>query len=146
MEGLEISEIRLSEVRKDNYSYRIDSEYQRKLYFKNIKVITTRKAGYDKLGNLIVSMTGGATPLGANYENNGVPFLRVQNIMNNYFNLQNIVYLSNKQSNEICRSILKHEDILLTITGAYGKSAVVYKELEGANINQHSVRIRVKKS
>jgi restriction endonuclease S subunit len=61
--------------------------------------------------------------------------------MQNYFNLSDIVYLSEKQDEEIKRSRLKENDVLLTITGSYGKSAVVPKALVNANINQHSVKI-----
>jgi hypothetical protein len=64
--------------------------------------------------------------------------------MQNYFNLDDIVYLTEEQDFEIKRSRLKEKDVLLTITGvSYGKSAVVPKEIEGANINQHSVKMEL---
>ena len=64
--------------------------------------------------------------------------------MQNYFNLDDIVYLTQEQDFEIKRSRLKEKDVLLTITGvSYGKSAVVPKEIEGANINQHSVKMEL---
>lgn len=89
-------------------------------------------------------MAGGATPLGANYLDIGVPFLRVQNIMQNYFNLNDIVYISKADDEILKRSRLNRGDMLLTITGAYGKAAVVEQDLENANINQHSVKIETK--
>jgi type I restriction enzyme, S subunit len=97
-----------------------------------------------KFGDVLSKITGGATPLGAEYCNKGIPFLRVQNIMQNYFN-DDLVYISEKQDEEIRRSRLKENDVLLTITGvSYGKSAVVEKRYDGANINQHSVLMRFK--
>ncbi|WP_257875148.1 restriction endonuclease subunit S, partial [Campylobacter sp. BCW_8713] len=79
------------------------------------------------------------------YPDKGIPFLRVQNIMQNYFNVEDIVYISQQDDEYLKRSRLKFNDVLLTITGiSYGKSAVVERDLVGANINQHSVKIEVK--
>ena len=39
---------------------------------------------------------------------------------------------------------MRKDDILLTITGSYGKSTVVTDEFVGANINQHSVKMTVR--
>ena len=141
---LEISVVKYSEVQTDNESKRIDSEYFKQAYLENEKILKNLSIGCEKLGNLIYKMTGGATPLGADYPERGIPFLRVQNIMPNYFNLNDIVYISNEDDEFLKRSKLKIKDVLLTITGAYGKAAVVYKDLVGANINQHSVKIEVK--
>ncbi|GAA7241139.1 hypothetical protein HpCK35_31340 [Helicobacter pylori] len=109
------------------------------------EVIIKMKDDYAFLENFIAKMTGGATPLGADYPDKGIPFLRVQNIMQNYFNLEDIVYISQQDDEYLKRSRLKFNDVLLTITGiSYGKSAVVERDLVGANINQHSVKIEVK--
>ena len=142
MEGLEAVEIKLSELRSENWTFRFDSEYLKKIYLANIKKIKSYSNGYFNLKKVIKHISGGATPLGAEYQKSGIPFLRVQNIMQNYFSLDDVVYLSDKQDKDIKRSKLKKKDVLLTITGvSYGKSAVVPKSLEDANINQHSVKI-----
>ena len=126
---------------KENSDFRIDAEYFKPEY---LEIENTLKRINSKfLRDYILEITGGATPLGANYSTMGIPFLRVQNIMQNYFDDENIVFLSDKQDNEIKRSKLRKGDLLLTITGAYGKSAVVESEFHGANINQHSVLIRL---
>ena len=65
--------------------------------------------------------------------------------MPNYISASDIKFLSSLQNQEILRSQLKKDDVLLTITGvSYGKSAVVTDEFIGANINQHSVKMTVK--
>ena len=65
--------------------------------------------------------------------------------MPNYISDSDIKYLSPSQNQEILRSQLKKDDVLLTITGvSYGKSAVVTDEFEGANINQHSVKMTIR--
>ena len=147
LEGLEVTVISLLKLRNENWTFRIDSEFLKKEYLKNIDKIKNLKPGYLKLNEAIIHMTGGATPLGAEYSESGIPFLRVQNIMQNYFSLNDVVYISEKQSTEIKRSVLKFKDVLLTITGvSYGKSATVTKKIEGSNINQHSVKITLNNS
>ena len=142
-QDLEFSVLKLSEVLEDNKSFRIDSEYFKREYLENINTILNYKNGYVKFKTIIKKLTGGATPLGANYLQDGVPFIRVQNVMQNYFNLSDIVYISKEDDEEIKRSRLKLNDILLTITGSYGKSATVTSELVNSNINQHSVKIEI---
>ena len=142
LEGLEAVEFSFNDLRNENWTFRIDSEFLKKEYLKNILKIQNSKSGFIKLNEAISHMTGGATPLGAEYSEVGIPFLRVQNIMQNYFSLNEVVYLTNSQNEEIKRSSLKSRDVLLTITGvSYGKSATVSKKIEGSNINQHSVKI-----
>jgi type I restriction enzyme M protein len=142
LDGLEAVEMKFSEVLNGNDSFRFDSEFFKKEYLCNIKKLISSKSGFSLLQEHIEHLSGGATPLGAEYQEDGISFLRVQNIMRNFFNLTDMVYISDVQNTEIKRSQLKKRDVLLTITGvSYGKSAVVTDTLVGANINQHSVKI-----
>ena len=144
-EELECTENFLSEIRSNPISNRIDSEYFLKEYTENISKLKNYKYGYSRLDSYLKRISGGATPLGAQYVEQGIMFLRVQNIMQNYFNLNDVVYITEQQSEEIKRSKLNKNDVLLTITGvSYGKSAVVTENLSGANINQHSVKMELK--
>lgn len=128
----------------DELSFRFDAEFYHPEYLSNQVIIKEYENGHIKFGKIIKYMSGGATPLGANYPETGIPFLRVQNIMNNYFNDDDIVYITETDHDLLKRSKLKENDVLLTITGiSYGKSAVVIKKYEGANINQHSVKIEL---
>jgi restriction endonuclease S subunit len=147
LKGREITEISLRELRNGNFTFRFDSEYLQKSYLSNLKKLKSYPNGYIHIRNVVEHISGGATPLGADYqEKQGVPFLRVQNIMRNYIDLTDIVYIVTAQDEEIKRSRLKEKDVLLTITGSYGKSAVVPRSLIDANINQHSVKITLKEN
>ncbi len=87
-------------------------------------------------------LTGGATPLGANYPREGVRFIRTENVTPNWIDLSNVVYISSEDHAALRRSALEAGDVLLTITGAlFGQSATVYPECLPANISQHSVRM-----
>ena len=139
--NVQYSIINFSEI-KLHKDKRLDAAHYHPWHLKNLGKIKTKS---QPLSEFIIHITGGATPLGAEYPEEGIPFLRVQNIMPNYISDTDIKYLSRSQNQEILRSQLKKDDILLTITGvSYGKSAVVTDEFVGANINQHSVKMTVK--
>lgn len=95
-----------------------------------------------------LGITGGATPFGACYLEEGIPFIRVQNVRRNEFALDNIKFIPKfVHEGNLKRSQLNPDDVLLTITGmTYGLSAVVPSGIGEANINQHLVRIRVDKN
>lgn len=144
LEGLEITILPLSKIREEHLFLRIDAEHNKKTFLSNIANIKNYINSFVHLGEEVQEMTGGATPLGANYPNKGIPFLRVQNIKPNYIDDSDIVFISPADNAKLSRSQLKTNDILLTITGAYGHATVVTSKIAGSNINQHSVRFCLK--
>ncbi len=139
--NIQFSIINFSEV-KLHKDKRLDADHYHPWHLKNLEKIRDES---QPLSEFIIHISGGATPLGAVYPEEGIPFLRVQNIMPNYISDSDIKYLSPSQNQEILRSQLKKDNVLLTITGvSYGKSAVVTDEFIGANINQHSVKMTVR--
>ncbi|MCL4580614.1 restriction endonuclease subunit S [Fusobacterium nucleatum YWH7199] len=92
-----------------------------------------------RLGDISEKISKGTTPRGDDgYTEEGVNFLRVENIgNNNSINLSNIKYISEKTHNGFLkRSILEEKDILISIAGTLGRTAIVKKEDLPANINQ----------
>ena len=137
---MQYSIVNFNEVRLHK-DMRLDAEHYHPYHLESLRKFENKS---QSLSEFIIHISGGATPLGAEYPEEGIPFLRVQNIMPNYISDSGIKYLSPSQNQEILRSQLKKNDVLLTITGAYGKSTVVTDEFIGANINQHSVKMTVK--
>ena len=92
-----------------------------------------------RLGDISEKISKGTTPRGDDgYTEEGVNFLRVENIgNNNSINLSNIKYINEKTHNSFLkRSILKEKDILISIAGTLGRTAIVKKEDLPANVNQ----------
>lgn len=123
---------------------RLDAERYKPQYLKNEEYLSSIQFEY--LKKYISDISGGATPKGAKYPNNGIKFVRVQNIRDNYFDLSDVVYIDESIHNgQLFRSQIQESDVLLTITGvSYGNSSTAYKDMLPANINQHSVRIALK--
>ena len=99
------------------------------------------------MGALISNISSGATPkVDENYytDLSGVPFLRVQNVTDQGIDLSDVKFITREVHNGMLkRSRLKKDDLVFTITGRIGSVAVVPDDFEG-NINQHSVRFRLK--
>src|SRR3989344_5228504 len=132
----------------NEFEGRIDPHFYRPEFLELEKKIS--KKTDKKLGDFIVSVSGGATPsrqqdseLYAD-EQNGIPFLRVQNITENGLVLDDVKFITNEVHNgELKRSQVNEDNLLITITGRIASSCVVPKGFEG-NINQHSVVIETK--
>ncbi|MCD4760011.1 restriction endonuclease subunit S [archaeon] len=101
-----------------------------------------------KLKYITEVITKGTTPTtyGYDYVVKGIPFLRVENINNGKINYSvGSKFIDIKTHDFLKRSQLRKNDILFTIAGAIGRSAVVNKN-SPANINQAIAIIRLKKN
>lgn len=104
----------------------------------------SRKCKIIGFGTLIEQIANGATPKGASYLSEGIPFFRIQNIIPDGLDLSDIVYISKQTHDEMRRSQTRPGDLLMTITGRVGTAAVIPSSIEEGNINQHIVIIRLK--
>ena len=137
----------------DNSTDRIDAHFFNPEYFETIKNL--KKFSKQKNMKLIelnclladstTNLTGGGTPLGATYLEEGIVFIRAQNVKEHDLQVENAVFIEPRvHEGELRRSKLKPHDVLLTITGVnYGISAVVPEDIGEANVNQHCVKIEV---
>lgn len=122
-------------------SHRLDAEYYNPKY--TVLINYLHNIAHSKLGYL-ASFSNGATPSGAKYLDEGIPFIRIQNVTKNRLDLDDVVYIDKKIHNSILkRSQLQPGDVLITITGRIGTAAVIPDSLLFANMNQHSVRLRI---
>lgn len=103
-----------------------------------------------KLGDYIISIAGGATPDKNEAERyytdseNGVPFLRVQNVTPGGLDFENLVFINQETHNSMLkRSQVKEHYLITKITGVgrMAVSSVAPPNFEG-NINQHLVAIK----
>lgn len=73
----------------------------------------------------------------------GVPYVRVLDIKQHHLHAQQLLKTSREIANQYRRSVLFPGDILVTIRGTVGRTCVVPKELEGANITQDTARLAI---
>ena len=98
-----------------------------------------------RLGQLATKFGSGVTPRGgaAVYRDNGVPFLRSQNVHFDGLRLDDVVRIPLNLHESMSASHVQPHDVLLNITGAsIGRVCSVPYDLGQGNVNQHVCIIR----
>ena len=102
---------------------------------------------YTRLADVSELITKGTTPttLGFHFTDQGIGFLRVQNIEAGQviFN-QDVLYIDDQTHGVLKRSQIKPGDVLVSIAGSIGRSAVVPDDAPELNCNQAVAIVRVK--
>ncbi len=105
------------------------------------------KWAWSTLEDLLEYVTSGSRGWAEYYSQSGSIFVRAQNLKHDRVNLEDVAYVDLPGSVEGTRSKLKHNDILITITGAnVTKTGIVEKRLSDAYISQHVALCRLANS
>lgn len=99
-----------------------------------------------KIGDVSEFVGSGSTPRGGRnvYRNQGIPFIRSQNIQANSFLQDDLVFISKEINQKMVRTQTKPKDILLNITGAsIGRCSYIPETFFEGNVNQHVCIIRL---
>jgi type I restriction enzyme S subunit len=100
-----------------------------------------------KIKQVTSRIGSGKTPSGGSetYENEGILFIRSQNVYDEGLFLDDVVYISEDTDKSMAYSRVLPLDILLNITGAsIGRTCVVPEPFVPANVNQHVCVVRLK--
>lgn len=144
LEGLEIKEIKLSDVRSFTNYFRIDDGYYLKEYLKLDTSII--KFGFEKLNDLTTQITDFGAFSQTNFvsfQSTGYLFLRNQDIKDNYFDSTNCVYIS-KEIYDRLTLHLKENDVVIPRVGTLGSAAVIKKQYLPCSANQNLAVLRLK--
>lgn len=99
-----------------------------------------------RLGDITTRLGSGSTPRGGQsaYVDNGIPFLRSQNVLNDGLKLDDVVYITPETHEVMSNTTVFGNDILLNITGAsLGRTTIFPTDIGEANVNQHVTIIRL---
>ena len=77
--------------------------------------------------------------------NQGIPFIRVNNIKNGYLTKKDLIFIPEKLHSTLLSGHLETDDILITNRGQIGLIAYVDKSFDNANINAQICLIRTSK-
>ncbi len=100
---------------------------------------------WQRLGALSHLITKGTTPtsVGYTFSNSGVNFLKIENLNRGRIDKASISqFISYETNKALSRSQLKAGDIVFSIAGTIGKTAIIYEEDLPANTNQALAIIR----
>ena len=128
VDGLEAMELSWNEVLDNNIYFRIDAEYFYKHFMQAEKV--TRSRSCQKISEIAIITDGehGSPDLD---EDSEILYLSGQNVKDNFLDLSDIRYCSQKLHNKNLRSSVKVGSVLLSIVGTVGNASVVYEEFTG---------------
>ena len=98
-------------------------------------------ASFDEITSFVTSGSRGWADY---YSDSGAVFIRSQDINRDFLNLSDTAFVNPPPSSEGARTLVRQNDVLLTITGAnVGKSAIVSMPLPEAYVSQHVALIRL---
>ncbi|MEG0772634.1 restriction endonuclease subunit S [Clostridium sp.] len=96
-----------------------------------------------KLNKFINFLTSGSRGWAQYYSETGDIFIRINNVRDACFKLDDMIYVNPPNNAEAARTKVKVNDLLFSITADLGRTAVVNEMLDGAFINQHLALIRL---
>lgn len=135
---MQVSIVNLSEVNSDNELFRIDAEYFKADVLELEYKIKNKKWGY--LGQISKSIINfGAYSLCNHIEfiDNGVPYLNVGNIGDGIIDYKQAPKIKAQLSQDVLwKSLVKENQVLLTIAGTIGNAAIANNLPKHCNSNQ----------
>lgn len=140
LEKLEISILTYAEMCKNNNTYRWDSEYFLKTYL--AADILIRNRNVIQL-NSIASIKGGKRlPLFATFSPQGSPYIRAEDVKNNFIHWEESPKISFEVYQLIKQYQLKYNDLLLTIVGnSIGDVGICKFAISPCNFTENCVKI-----
>lgn len=140
LKGLEVSEVRLSEVLDEEVGFRLDAEYYQREYLNektNLSIVGTVKLCK------YAFVTDGQHGYYESDENSNIHMLAARNCKDYFANTIDAMPLAKWVDDKNKRSSLQYGDIILSTRGSVGCCAIVYDEVLPANINQDVARIKL---
>ena len=138
MKGLEVSEVRFSEL---NNEHRIDAEYFSKENLAGIKRLSD--FGTFQIGDIAEVTDGIHTSIDYD-ENSRVNLISATSPKENVFDLSRGAFISEKAHAENPRTALRKNDVIISTVGTIGNCAVVDDSILPANSDRHVGIIRIK--
>lgn len=112
------------------------------------KIQNTSFDNYENLSDLSEIISKGTTPTTGDmkqFENRNIKFIKVRDFTGYYINKKELEFIPKEiHEGKLKRSILKENDLLISIAGTLGKVAYVDSELDNSNTNQAVAFIRLK--
>ncbi len=142
LEGLEVSVLMLSEVLRDNKYLRLDDEYFSNNFLRMDILIQSKK--YSTLNNISYQITDFGAYSQTNiisFKEEGILFLRNQEVKDNFIDLNNAVFIDIEVYNKLTLHLLEG-DVVIPRVGTLGKAALIEKKHLPCSANQNLAIIR----
>lgn len=131
LEGLDVSEVSLTQVLNQTLSLRFDAEFFKKQYLLDDKNLMARKL--NKLSEVSLKIdVGFVGAMTEHYRDEGVVLLQTKNISSFFIADNELIKITPTFHKTLKKSQINFEDILIARSGSFGKAAI-YLEKEVIN-------------
>ena len=131
--------VNFSDVRS---AHRIDPEYFQPMYEQLMQKLKVQNS--KTLYQLIVAHTTGYPFSSSNYVEQGVPLIRINNIRKGYLDLADTAFLTERDYSISLKDTAKAGDIVLSMSGTIGMTAVIEESVQKCSINQRILKFTPK--
>lgn len=151
LEGLEINVLTMRDVKYLNDFFRYDAEYFNKYFVKLLSLIRSKKfiliEDYFEVSKLAgFEFTSYFTPENLNSDNSYIT-LTSKNIQSEYLDLSDFITIDKRVADDnLSRSKLFKNDVILSYTGEYRRSLVLQEENNKFHLGPNICRIRAKET
>lgn len=121
---------------------RIDADYFQPKYEQLIEKLKLFKV--NKLEDYISNYSTGFTFKSENYQEEGIPLIRINNIKKGLIDLSDTAYLSEKDFSLSPKDEAKPGDIVLSMSGSIGLTAMIPPEIPKCSVNQRILKFTSK--
>jgi restriction endonuclease S subunit len=124
---------------KENSDFRIDADYFRPDFLNSLELVNSRD---NSVLSEISNVNGGKRlPLGENFSDEGVPYIRAEDIKNGFVQYEDSPKISLKLHDFLKRYQTKKNDVLITIVGSIGEVGLVKFNLEKCNLTENCAKV-----
>ena len=132
--------VNLSEIKS---VHRADAEYFQPKYERINRILGRFRQ--EKLEDLSSLISYGTVPTSPYVEENGVPYVKGENLQNCFIDYSKLVYLGKESTEKLPRKFyLKKNDIVISQMGTVGRAGLVTEEEEGWLFASFTIRARLK--
>lgn len=146
LEGLEISEVLLSDIKKDNEEFRIDDGYYKKEYLDIYKKINNYVQLKDIVSMSDVSSNGSfrfvQDTLNDNYPK-VIPYIRSGNVGETFINSNDLIKISQEAHSVLKLSVTKLYDVMMARKGKIGGASIITERETNFNCNENVIKLSI---
>lgn len=124
-------------------THRMDAEYFQPKYEQIGKILNRFKQ--EKLDDISSLISYGTVPTSPYVEQNGMPYVKGENLQNCFIDYSKLVYLDKESIKKLPKKYyLKEGDIIISQMGTVGRTGLVTKQEEGWLFASFTIRVRLK--
>jgi len=137
--NLDVSVVKLSDI---GGLLRIEAEYYKPLYLQTERIISNKN--YKDLDTYLIDLYRYPTFFNIDYFESGTLILKGEDISESgIINNKSSDYIDEKTSQKFKRTILKKNDLIMSVRGLVGKVGLITDEYKGSNINANVIKLSI---